>query len=599
MKKSNPLSMLSSVLQTIGLSAACALANYAWAANPYIDGPSYLLPYAGDLDNAWINSLGLPNQNPIAASLTDIPTTVIVDGQRKIDLTTEGAAFEKIASEPLIEIAIPGHNTRYVFTSIQSFTDFSIAADLPMIERMVEHAKYLVSMGKDPFADLSWTAQLSQGKQQDESKNTSFQAQESPNSPFEVLGDTKTTAQTFNVDLPIQTSAKRLMPGGWDSDESVWVMNYEYRQCNYGSRGILGSICGQGSTIPILSQDSTIMSGPRWYWPYPSGDDDDTAVVAARGQHQNHVYIGSINTNQICELDDGAPEYYNGQQGCDPDDSWLSGGFSTDAGGPRAYVMGRFADLTISTRTGPLPHLVPTDDGRRRTESHLVAGDTVLVKSPVFWSFCTMFARCRQSFSGLPDPARLGVSLIAWQNFRLIPDARRSYFSTNLASSMTQPDIQQTVVTTYREQASITPGLAGLFSDTGLRTSALIEAATGCDNVVLPPTYFDHVRNTMVNRGAYCTVPRMTDGRPLLQVFDHRAMPAPAYVDPFFYPPLCAGVQNTGSLDPNRNPYLRCLADPCRLVYLDIYRYDLSVISGGGTGNGFTSCQSLYRRPLF
>jgi hypothetical protein len=594
MNKSKPLKILSSILQAIGLSATCVLANYAWAANPYIDGPSYLLPYAGELDNSWIGSLGLPNQNPIAAPLTDIPTTVIVDGQRKIDLTTEGAAFEKIASEPLIEIAIPGHNTRYVFTSIQNFTDFSIAADLPMIERMVEHAKYLVSIGKDPFADLSWATQLSQGKQQGELKNTSSQTQENLNSPFEVLGNT--AEQTFNVDLPTQSSAKRLMPGGWDTDESVWVMNYEYRQCNYGSRGILGSVCGQSSnTVPILSYDSTIMSGPRWYWPYPSGDDDDTAVVAARGQHQNHVYIGLINTNQICELDDGAPEYYNGAQGCHPDDSWLSGGFFTDAGGPRAYLMGRFADLTISTQTAPLPQLLPSDDGRRRTELHNVVGHTVLVKSPVFWSFCTMFARCRTSFGGLPDPTRFGALLISWQNFRLIPDARRIYFSNALASSMTQPDIQQTQVKTYREQASITPGLAGLFSDNGLRTSALIEAATGCDTVILPPRYLNHVTNTMVDRGAYCAVPRMIDGRPLLQVFDNRAMPVPAYVDPFFYPPGCVGLENRGEAN---DPYHTCRANPCRLIYLDLYRYNLSVIAGGGTGLGFESCPaSLYRRP--
>jgi hypothetical protein len=604
MKKSKPLKILSSILQAIGLSATCVLANYAWAVNPYIDGPSYLLPYAGELDNSWISSLGLPNQNPIAASPADIPTTVMVDGQRKIDLTTEGAAFAEIANQPLIEIAIPGHNTRYVFTSMQNFVDFSMTAQLPLIQQMTEHAKYLESVGKDPFADLSWVTQINQGKPKTESAKMLLQEQATLNSQFEVLSDT--TTQISNIDLPTQSSAKLLMPGGWDTDESVWVMNYPYVSCTYGSHG--GSIvrprCGHSSaSVGILTYTSGVVTGTKWFWGEPGSSNDDSAVITARGNPTDfHVRVSGrqqVDIAGICEIESffgGCYEYWTRRDEIVSDSNWYGG---DDVGeGLRAVVMGKYADLLIARAAGTMQGRTVTRD----LETLSFPTIRVLVKSPIFWSFCSLVPGCRNSFTLLGGGSANVHPFIPWQNFILIPNARDNYFNTtfNLPGRQGTPEPGFLQVYTYRERVD-PPGAVGFSSAEGLSSfffssypdmAAAVEASTGCDAVILPPRYRDHVRNMMIDRGRSCVVPRMNDGSPMLQVFDRNAMPAPRYVSPFFYDNACFEQADPATC-------IRNSPDPCRMIYLDVYRYDLrAAIGGPWTEATFATCSAHYRRPL-
>lgn len=560
---------------------ACLTAHGSWAVDAYRYGPSYLVP---ETDNSWAQGWWATLDKPVAG-VSAIPSTVLVDGVQKIDLATEAETFATLAKQPLIEIAVPGSGIRYVFTSMQNFTDFAVGADLDRVQDATEYAYYLVQEGKDPFTDLSWLqAWMDMGGKQSGAGAKALAVREPA-----VAAEQGGVAPTAPIPSSGHGDRKRLMPGGWDSDEAVWVMNYPYAACNYGQRGIVGPICGQSGSIGVLSKTPTSSGwGVQWYWPAPSGDDDDTAVVAARGRHQNHVYIGSILTTQICELDDGDPEFYNGRQGCSPDDSWLSGGFFTNPGGPRAYIMGRFADLTLSTQTQLLPHQVASDT--RRTEMHVVNGRAVFVKSPVFWSFCTLFANCRRTFGGLPNPADLGVSMISWENFRLIPDARAAYFNLGVSSSMTVPDIQQTAVSTYREQASARPGLAGYYPDQGLRLSALVEAASGCDAIVLPPEYLDTSYNPprRINRGRSCVLPRAADGGPLFQMRDQVSG---GYAKTFFHDEFCMQQANPSAC-------IQAQRNPCELRYLDTIRYDLTGVLGLGLGGtGFATCSRLYQRP--
>ncbi len=592
--------------------ASASLSVFADNAAPV---PSYLQPLmAMASDSSWASpmaSVSNPNSGKVPV---DQPLNILVDGGQEIDVVADPMAAEALSKLDLIEIAVPMPTKRYVFTSMQSLLDFMLATDMVLVQSMVEdeyekvHPKNAKSANAliegEAFSDGDATNELTSRE------DSAFHANGIASRPMSAVAAASDSVTARSAKPPL-SSPKYRTAAGWETDESVWIMNYHYLPgCGYVSVVSAGPCTPYPVPPNIACRGAHYSRDVRWnpmcwygdtqFWGGYDDSDVVTAFNAAYGftveEEHVHAYYATI----------GGP--YESRNVCETY-GWFFGSYCSSwwRHGPRAVVMGRFADLVLARDAGVRTVGQPNDQ-QLPYFSLLYPGVRVLIKSPQFWSFCSVFPKCGNAF-GLPVPRELGYTMLPWQGFDLIPDARNTYFAENYGLT-DYPEITYIEVTTYRERTT-EAGLAQLTDPRGSALNgqgmaALMEASSGCDVAIMPPRYTDTemMPAHTFDRGSYCAVPRKRDGSPLLHVKDRSlattAAPDGVDVSVFFADQSC--LNNAPPIAPDPAAWeAACYRsrNACSLIDLaNRTRYNMDELSGPpSTGDHFNRCRNLYRGP--
>ncbi len=547
------------------LSLSLALGSIHAIAGDANAAPYYLQPEVELLWNpGWMTDLK-PVNTSTNSDATPFTSRILVDGAYELDLNldTDRSTWESLYKQPLIELGIPMSGRRYVFTSMQSVLDYMTSADMLAVQTMVED-EYAKQNGQSKSQRDDVTVNDTLADADDLSDRDGF----SENASLlrtAVKIDARPIASSHSsphtAQPPINT-AKYRRAAGWETNESVWVVDYPYVP-GCGTASIVGIRC-PGVTSRDRNWNSLTYHLDTGFFSSP-----DSAVVTSHGGVEDHVYTPTADNTRL--------------------EIWGSG--------VKGIVMGRFADMTLSVSPGVVtmgrspancPGPIPCVQSMVE-----YAGTTILFKSPQFWSFCSLFPNCRNAFQ-LPDPVTVGRTMLPIEGFQLIPDATATYFSYPVAHN-----VGEVRVTSYATRTS-DPNQQDLARRNGEGWAALMEAASGCDNTLALPRYTNpelfpvsNVRGETVaiqnvDHGYYCPVPRKMDRQPLLNM---RNLVTGRMESVFFWDHFCIDDQNNAL----------CLSThathACDLRDLNPRTHDLSVLGPDAvsvlSGNGFSRCMNL------
>lgn len=348
--------------------------------------------------------------------------------------------YKKYTEEPMIEFYNMATGRMMVFTSMQEFVNFADAADFALVEQMVE----------------------------DEYNKRKGILQKGSKSAV----------------------SKVLMPNGWDTDESITVMNYPYVVgCSPVSSS--GSIFGDGCTYgppTIWGRDARFNS--TWWRPARSGDDDDSFVLTATplnpdqredAEEDDHVYVSEVRVAHVCEVRNifGCHETWSEQTA-------------------KSIVLGPFSDVTLIAEGQP-PRVVMTPNmGAVQTRLEAPAGQ-IFIKNPMFWDYCSRIPNCRNRMftvsipvydgSGMATthyivdyrPETRGMAYYRWEFFRMIPNLDRVI----IAAGNRSPVVDRIRVSSYGRGSLVTRPGENILTRTSRLLAAMSEAVSGCDTSIV------------------------------------------------------------------------------------------------------------------
>lgn len=334
--------------------------------------------------------------------------------------------YAKYAGRPLIEMYNPVNGRLMVFTSMQSFNRFVEASDMTLAEEIAL---------KD------------------------YQSLFKP----EIYSGKRTKA----------IGAKLRTANGWETDESVTVMDYPYVPGCVRDGSVVGARCPQ--PLNYLGRDAYF--NPAWWAPYRTGDNDDsfvmTATPRAEWRPEPHLYYQTVNVSQVCEAGWGSS--------CD---TW-----GEDDLQPRAMVLGAFADVYLFNSKVRAAQSDISEVGQPFTNLPREAAQwgRIYIKSPAFWRGCSTLPNCRAAF-GIPDPATRGLEYFSWYYFALIPDAARIIIDfTDAGVPIRLNRVTHIQVSTYRNSVgTLQPfRLRPELNQRDNNRAGLLELASGCNASVV------------------------------------------------------------------------------------------------------------------